>query len=116
MRCDCFASKDSRAYAMRAYMAPAVIHSSSNRRRRSIRLPHYDYGESGAYFVTICVHHRECLFGEVVDGSIVLKDLGKIVATEWRRTAEIRPNLTVDEFVVMPNHLHGLLWMEAFRR
>jgi REP-associated tyrosine transposase len=45
-----------------------------------------------------------------------LNDLGKIVATEWLRTPEIRPNVTLDEFVVMPNHVHGLLAMEAFRR
>jgi REP element-mobilizing transposase RayT len=56
------------------------------------------------------------LFGDVIDGSMALNELGKIVATEWLRTAEIRPNVAVDEFVVMPNHLHGLLELEAFRR
>jgi REP element-mobilizing transposase RayT len=56
------------------------------------------------------------LLGDVIDGSMVATDLGRIVATEWRRTAQIRPNLAVDEFVVMPNHLHGLLLMEPFRR
>ena len=90
--------------------------SASKRHRRSIRLPHYDYSQSGVYFITVCVQHQRCLFGDVIDGSIVLRDLGKIVAAEWRRTAEIRSNVGVDEFVVMPNHLHGLLVIEAFRR
>lgn len=86
------------------------------RRRRSIRLPHYDYAQRGVYFITLCVQHRRSLFGDVIDGSMVLKNLGEIVATEWRRTSEIRPNIVVDEFVVMPNHLHGLIVMEPLRR
>lgn len=86
------------------------------RLRRSIRLPHYDYAQRGVYFITLCVQHRRSLFGDVIDGSMVLKKLGEIVATEWRRTSEIRPNIVVDEFVVMPNHLHGLIVMEPLRR
>ena len=86
------------------------------RRRRSIRLPHYDYAQRGVYFITLCVQHRRSLFGDVIDGSMVLKNLGESVATEWRRTSEIRPNIVVDEFVVMPNHLHGLIVMEPLRR
>jgi REP element-mobilizing transposase RayT len=86
------------------------------RRRRSIRLPHYDYAQRGVYFITLCVQHRRSLFGDVIDGSMVLKNLGEIVATEWRRTSKIRPNIAVDEFVVMPNHLHGLIVMEPLRR
>jgi REP-associated tyrosine transposase len=90
--------------------------SPFNRQHRSIRLRHYDYGASGAYFITLCVQNRTCLFGDVIGGSMVLNGLGKIVATEWQRTAEIRPNVAVNEFVVMPNRFHGLLAMEAFRR
>jgi len=89
---------------------------ASHRQRRSIRLPHYDYGDAGTYFITLCVQNRRCLFGQVVDRSMVLNELGRIVATEWRRTAEIRPNVAVDEFVVIPNHFHALLAMERSRR
>ena len=81
--------------------------------RRSIRLKGYDYTRPGAYFVTICAHNRECLFGEVVDGEMVLNEYGEIVREEWFRTAQVRPyvELFEDEFVVMPNHIHGIVWI-----
>jgi hypothetical protein len=72
-----------------------VKHDEKKKGRKSIRLSHYDYGGSGTYFITLCVQNRTCLFGKVVDRS-VLNDLGRIVATEWRRTAEIRPNVALD--------------------
>ena len=81
--------------------------------RRSIRLPGYDYTQPGAYFVTIVTHDRECLFGEVVDGQMRLNPFGEIVREEWFRTAVVRPYvmLAPDEFVVMPNHIHGIIWI-----
>ncbi len=77
--------------------------------RRSIRLKNYDYSQPGAYFITICTHNRQNLFGEIVDGEMILNEFGKIVYNEWLNTANIRPNIIVDEFIVMPNHLHGIL-------
>lgn len=83
--------------------------------RRSIRLQGYDYTQAGAYFVTIVAWRREMLFGEIVDGEtpqgghVVLNDLGKIVHTEWERTAAVRPHVELGAFVVMPNHVHGIL-------
>lgn len=77
--------------------------------RRSIRLKGYDYAQTGAYFVTICTKNRECLFGEIADGDVVLNEWGEIVKNEWLRTLKIRPNVIVDEYIVMPNHLHGIL-------
>ena len=81
--------------------------------RRSIRLKGYDYTQAGAYFVTIVTHDRECLFGEVVDGQMRLNPFGEIVREEWFRTAVVRPYvmLAPDEFVVMPNHIHGIIWI-----
>ena len=81
--------------------------------RRSIRLKGYDYTQPGAYFVTICTHERAHLFGRVVDGEMVLNAWGEIVRDEWFRTADIRANveLYADEFVVMPNHVHGIIWI-----
>ncbi len=81
--------------------------------RRSIRLPGYDYTHPGAYFVTICTHQRESLFGDVVDGEMRLNEFGEIVREEWFQTAKIRPNVELrdDEFVVMPNHIHGIIWI-----
>jgi hypothetical protein len=67
-------------------------HSNPEKRhRRSIRLKGYDYSVPGAYFVTICTHNREPLFGQVVDGEMVLKESGRTVWEEWFRTAQVRP-------------------------
>jgi len=79
--------------------------------RRSIRLRGYDYTRPGAYFVTIVTRRRECLLGEIVDGKMVLSEYGRIVAEEWERTALVRPYVRLDEFVVMPNHIHGIIWI-----
>ncbi|MDT8398571.1 MAG: transposase [Pseudomonadales bacterium] len=79
------------------------------RNRRSIRLRGHDYSQAGAYFVTLCTFNRECLFGEIVDGGIRLNDGGWIVADEWAKTAEIRDEIELDSWVVMPNHLHGIV-------
>ena len=76
--------------------------------RRSIRLKGYDYAGIGAYYVTICVWGRECLFGEIIDNKMVLNEFGRIVSDEWAITPEKRINIILDVFVVMPNHLHGI--------
>jgi REP element-mobilizing transposase RayT len=80
-------------------------------RRRSIRLPAFDYTSAGAYFVTVVTAKRACVFGEVVADICVLGAAGAIVDYEWRKTAEIRDSMELDEFVVMPNHLHGIVWI-----
>jgi REP element-mobilizing transposase RayT len=77
--------------------------------RRSIRLKGYDYSQEGAYYVTIVADHRECLFGEIENGKMRLNDFGKIVQEEWLQTARVRPNVELGEYVVMPNHLHGII-------
>jgi REP element-mobilizing transposase RayT len=77
--------------------------------RRSIRLGDYDYTQAGAYFVTICSRNRECVFGDVVDGVERLNEFGDLVKREWLWTMNIRPNVELDEFIVMPNHIHGIL-------
>ncbi len=79
--------------------------------RRSIRLPGYDYSEEGNYFVTITTHQMQRLFGEILDGEMHLNAFGKIVVEEWFKTAKLRPRVILDqdEFVVMPNHIHGII-------
>lgn len=84
-------------------------YNSEIHHRRSIRLKGYDSSRKGAYFVTICDQNRECLFGEIVDGVMRLNHMGKIVADEWVKTAKIRNEIELDEWVVMPNHFHGIL-------
>ena len=77
--------------------------------RHSVRLDGYDYAQDGAYFVTICTHRRICLFGDVIGDNVRLNDYGAIVQDEWLQTATIRPNIILDEFVIMPNHVHGII-------
>jgi len=77
--------------------------------RRSIRLKNYDYASSGAYFVTIVTHQRQCLFGAIVDGAMRLNEFGEIVCDEWLKTEIIRPRVQLDVFVIMPNHIHGII-------
>jgi len=77
--------------------------------RRSIRLQGYDYAQNGAYFVTICVQHRECLFGEIVDDELRLNDAGRMVKRWWVELGNKFPSVEMDEFVVMPNHFHGII-------
>jgi REP element-mobilizing transposase RayT len=77
--------------------------------RKSTRLTHYDYSQNGAYFITLCAHNRECLFGEIQNGVMIPNNYGKIVIEEWYKSETIRDEIELDEFVLMPNHIHGIL-------
>jgi len=76
---------------------------------RSTRLKGYDYSQLGAYFVTICVQDRECLFGEVVEGEMRLNEAGRMVQDVWNDLPRYYPDVALDAFVVMPNHIHGII-------
>ncbi len=86
-----------------------MTHDPVQRRRRSLRLNGYDYGQAGAYFVTICTQDRACLFGQVVDGAMRLNDAGELAARSWRDMPVRFCGADVDAVVVMPNHVHGIL-------
>ena len=77
--------------------------------RRSVRLPGHDYSQPGAYFVTICIDDRRCLCGEITSGEVVLSNVGKIVNAKWCVLPQAFPHVMLDAFVVMPNHLHGIV-------
>ena len=77
--------------------------------RRSIRLEGYDYSQSGAYFVTIYSYNREAMFGEIVDGEMVLSRYGRIVLTDWQNLPKRHSHIELDAFIVMPNHVHGIV-------
>ena len=78
-------------------------------RRRSIRLPGYDYTTPGAYVVTICTYLKEPLLGHVESGNVVLSAYGEVIANVWTRLPRHFPMIDLDQFVVMPNHIHGII-------
>jgi REP element-mobilizing transposase RayT len=81
-------------------------------RRRSLRLQGYDYTRAGAYFVTICAQDKACLFGNVVDECVCLSDAGHMLARLWNDIPARFADVEIDAFVVMPNHVHGIVVLQ----
>lgn len=88
-----------------------MTYNPEQHQRHSIRLDGYDYAQAGAYFVTICTAQRTGLFGEVVDGKMILNAFGQVVRAEWERLPGHFPNIRLDAFGVMPNHVHGVIFI-----
>ena len=86
-----------------------INYNPKKHHRKSIRLAGYDYSQAGLYFVTICCEDKICRFGQVKNGTMVLNEYGQIANDEWLKTAQIRPHVQLHEFVVMPNHIHGII-------
>ena len=84
--------------------------------RRSIRLKGYDYAQEGAYYVTIVTWRREFLFGEIVNGEIMLSRYGEIVQKWWEEIPVHFANVETGAFVIMPNHVHGIIYIFEERR
>ena len=80
-------------------------------RRNSMRYPGYDYTQAGAYFVTFCVHRGRMLFGTIHDHEMSFNPLGQIADACWVEFAKRHPEVLVDAYVIMPNHVHVLLWI-----
>jgi len=85
---------------------PALHH------RRSIRLKGYDYSQAGMYFVTICCQDMKCRFGKIENGEMIINYFGKIAFEEWQNLSERYPNIVLDVFQIMPNHIHGIISIE----
>lgn len=77
--------------------------------RRSIRLKDYDYSQAGAYFVTVCAWRKENMFGEISEGKVSYSDVGEIISDVWRKLPDRFASIELDEFVIMPNHIHGII-------
>jgi len=90
-------------------MDPNPVCRISMSKRTNPRHSGFDYRTFAAYFVTICTYERRCLFGEIRCGRMMLNERGKIVVEEWRRSEAMRDEVVLDAFVVMPNHLHGIV-------
>ena len=83
------------------------------RLRRSIRLKGYDYTQVGVYFVTVCSYGRLNLFGQASSEGVDLNEFGSLAEAEWLKTGAVRSNVDLDEYVIMPNHFHGILMISG---
>lgn len=80
--------------------------------RKSIRLANYDYSQEGSYFITLCTHRKQHIFGEIRNGIMGLNPLGLIAYEEWQKTALIRPQVSLGACMIMPNHMHGIIHID----
>ncbi|MEJ5299358.1 MAG: transposase [Thermodesulforhabdaceae bacterium] len=87
------------------------LYDPQHHHRQSIRLKNYDYTQPGAYFITLCTYERAQLFGYVDNGAMVLNALGEIARQCWLAIPNHFPHTELDEFVIMPNHVHGIIWI-----
>jgi len=81
--------------------------------RRSIRLKDYDYSQSGLYFITICCQDKICRFGKIENTEMILNELGIIAHNEWGKLPERYPNVELNAFQIMPNHIHGIIMLNT---
>ncbi|MFA5098164.1 MAG: transposase [Candidatus Margulisiibacteriota bacterium] len=81
--------------------------------RGSIRLQGFDYSRPGAYYITICAYKHKCLFGKIINKKMVLNEYGNVVKTEWLKTPVIRPEIKLDEYIIMPDHMHGIVRIDC---
>ncbi len=86
-----------------------MIYNSNRHDRHSIRLKGYDYSRQGLYYITLCCQDHICLFGEIIDEKMILNDAGKIANDCWNQIPEHFPNTILHEYIVMPNHIHGII-------
>ncbi|ESA33787.1 crispr-associated integrase [Leptolyngbya sp. Heron Island J] len=93
-------------------MVWTMAYNSEIHHRRSIRLKNYDYRQSGAYFITICVQNRECLFGGIENRHMMLNQYGNAVTQIWQQVPHHFSNVEIDAAIVMPNHFHGILILQ----
>lgn len=90
-------------------MKKKSIYNPQVHHRKSIRLKGYDYSQAGLYFITICCQDRIHRFGQVENGTMILNEFGIVASNEWMNTPNIRKNVTLGEFIIMPNHMHGII-------
>ena len=103
-------------YTERDLWKAIMVTARPQRQRRSIRLPSYDYGRPGSHFITVCTNQRLCLFGEVAGVEVNLSPCGGIVMNCWHDLVNHYAHVELDAFVVMPNHIHGIIVLTDVER
>lgn len=86
---------------------------SKSYRINSTRIPEFDYSSESYYFITICSFQKQQKFSEIKNGNIYLNEIGKIIKKEWLNTEQIRDNVIMDDYVIMPNHIHGIIVLNS---
>jgi len=86
-----------------------MAYNPNTHNRKSIRLKEFDYSQPGLYFVTICCQDRKCLFGAIKNNDMILNNAGQMINDEWLKLPQRFPNIKLHEYIVMPNHFHGIL-------
>lgn len=86
-----------------------MSYNPNKHNRKSIRLKGYDYSQAGLYFITICCQDKAHLFGEIENGIMLLNDFGQIAHNEWKHTEKIRDNIHIHDYIIMPDHIHGII-------
>ncbi len=93
-----------------------LITNKLQKRKTMLRLPYYDYSSVGFYFITICTRLRENFLGQIIENKMIHSDMGKIVSKCWNEIPQHFSDIFLDEFVVMPNHIHGILVRPELKR
>ncbi len=91
-----------------------MVYNPQRHHRRSIRLKNHDYASPGGYFITICTHDREHIFGQIRNREMVLNEFGSIATHCWNALLKHFSHIRLDASVVMPNHFHGILWINQY--
>ena len=81
-------------------------------RIQSHRMPKWDYSANGSYFITLVTQNRECNLGQINNGEMIFSGFGKIVNDEWLESFLIRDELLLDEYIIMPNHIHAIVVLD----
>ncbi len=87
-----------------------------NYHRKSLRLPFHDYAGGGFYFITLCIEQRACLLGEIRESQVILNNIGEIIEEEWNKTPALRAEISLDAYVIMPNHFHAIVALNSSRQ
>ena len=82
-------------------------------RRKNMRLRGYDYTQNGAYFITICMKNRKNLLGDIQNSQIITSSIGDLIRSAWQELPTRYPGISIDAFVIMPNHIHGIIIVGA---